>query len=79
MPAQVYRVSHASCTTPAYAVLEFHPKDFKLQLGNRTYWISVDWLKLASILRDDSLTDHSYFIRLVNYLLTEKTNGVVFY
>jgi len=43
-----------------FAVLERKEKIFKLQLYNRNSWISIDRLKPALLLREDSIADHSY-------------------
>jgi len=43
-----------------FAVLERKDKTFKLQLHNRTSWISIDRLTPAFILREDPIADHSY-------------------
>lgn len=78
VPARLDTVSHVFVRIDAhhvplqpryegpYAVLERRLKDFKLQLGNRTSWISVDRLKPAFVLRDNPLTDHSYAVQAVN-------------
>jgi len=90
VPAQLDTVSHVFVRIDAhhaplqprfegpYAVLERRPKDFKLQLGNRTSWIPVDRLKPAFVLRDDPLIDHSYAMRSVDHLPTSKLNEFVF-
>jgi len=43
-----------------FAVIERSDKNFKLQLHNRTSWISIDRLKPALLLREDPVADHSY-------------------
>lgn len=72
VPAQLDTVSHVFVRVDAhraplrpsydgpYAVLDRNDKTFKLQMNNRTSWVSIDRLKPALILRDDPTTDHSY-------------------
>lgn len=43
-----------------YAVLERREKDYKIQLNNRTSWVSIDRLKSAFILREDPTAEHNY-------------------
>lgn len=43
-----------------YPVLDRQDNMIKIQLGNRSSWVSIDRLKPAYIIRDDPLTDHSY-------------------
>jgi len=82
VPTQLDSVSHVFVRIDAqraplqpryegpYAVLERREKDFKLQLGNRTSWVSVDRLKPAFVLRDDPVLDHSYAMQSVDRLTT---------
>jgi len=84
VPAKLDTVSHVFVRVDAhhsplqpryegpYAVLERRDKDFKLQLGSRTSWISVDRLKPAFILRDDPLIDHSYAMQSIELHSTSK-------
>lgn len=72
VPTQLDNVSHVFVRVDAhrtplqpryegpYAVLDRRPKDFKLQINNRSSWVSIDRLKPAFVLRDDPLADHSY-------------------
>lgn len=85
VPTQLDTVSHVFVRVDAqhaplrpryegpYAVLERRVKDFKLQLGSRTSWVSVDRLKPAFILRDNPLTDHSYAMQSISHQPTPKT------
>lgn len=50
-----------------YPVLERRDKTVKIQLANRTSWVSIDRVKPAYILRDDPLTDHSYASHVPNF------------
>lgn len=43
-----------------FAVIERNDKNFKIQLHNRTSWISIDRLKPALLLREDPVADHTY-------------------
>lgn len=90
MPAQLNTVSHVFVRVDAqhvplqpryegpYAVLERRDKNFKLQLGNRTSWISVDRLKPAFVLRDHPLKDHTYAVRVIDRLSTKPSRSVSF-
>ncbi|KAL4122540.1 hypothetical protein QTP88_014849 [Uroleucon formosanum] len=56
-----------------FAVLERKDKIFKLQLHNRTSWISIDRLKPALLLCEDPIADHSYASTLADVKTRPKT------
>lgn len=53
-----------------FAVIERNGKNFKLQLHNRTSWISIDRLKPALLLREDPVADHTYALAPVKQINT---------
>ncbi|CAH1731650.1 unnamed protein product [Aphis gossypii] len=89
IPTQMDTVSHVFVRIDAqrtplqpryegpYAVLQRRDKVFKLQLDNRTAWISVDRLKPAFVLRDDPIVDHSYARQPIDGLSTSTTGTIV--
>ncbi|XP_060874008.1 uncharacterized protein LOC132947792 [Metopolophium dirhodum] len=82
VPTQLNTVSHVFIRVdaqraplrPRYegpnAVLDRREKDFRLQLENRTSWVSIDRLKPAFVLRDDPVIDHSYAMQSVAKILS---------
>lgn len=84
VPEQLSQVSHVFLRIGAaqppllpkyegpYAVLEWQEKVFKIQHNNRTAWVSIDRLKLAFVLREDPLADHTYVAQPVEVIQTRK-------
>lgn len=91
VPAQLDNVSHVFVRVDAhraplqpryegpYAVIDRRPKDFKLQINNRSSWVSIDRVKPAFVLRNDPLADHSYAVHAVRHPVASKKKRVRFF